>query len=52
MTNWKEKILGSDAARISPEAAERLIAEADEGESSPTLPTLPPLPAVPSASEG
>lgn len=52
MTDWKEKILGSDAARISPEAAERLIAEADKEGSSPVLPKLPPLPAVPSAREG
>ena len=37
---WEERVLSSDAARISPEAAEALI---EQGKREVSKPTLPPL---------
>ena len=45
MKAWEEKVRQSDAARISPEAAETLIAQGGEGE-PPVLPLAPSLPEV------
>lgn len=48
MASWEDKVRQSDAARISPEAAEKLISQGGDGEK----PVLAPAPDPPEVESG